>query len=631
VEATSDNLDFRRVLAIFVRTWPFIRPLSQHVLGYVGASIVVALIGMAGGLLLVGLAASGIMAAEPIGSLPAFLFGLDPDVFVNVTTLTDEARRGLMWPTLLTALLLTAFTVPAGVATYYYAMWIFQQINQRMRVQLIERLQAQSLGYHALARTGDMIYRVYQDSAMVTAIIRTVLLDPLMFLARYLLGVVVVFVFDPLLGLILGLTTLPILWLGLRYSGYLRQRFRTARETNSTLTSWIQESVLGVRIIKSTGTEASRVHGFHARSRDALAAAFDARVQLAIFGILAFSAIGLSILAVEVIAALLANRDAEVFAQSILLGFGFAVWNFGTFSAVNGRATDGLGALRALIGNWGRAQDMAMGLSRVFEILDLEPEVADRPEARPMSTFQREVRFERVSYAYRPETPVLHDIEMTARSGTVTAIVGPTGSGKSTLMSLLLRLADPNAGRILIDGVDVRDLTLESLRHHIAIATQENILFSATVAANIAFATPGASRADIVAAARVACADEFISQLPAGYDSVLGERATKLSSGQRQRIVIARAIAKDAPILILDEPTAALDAQTELEVLRNLKRWGEGRCVFLITHRLSTIRQADNVICLRDGRIVAEGSHALLMTNSVAYRGFIEAETGQPA
>jgi len=222
VEATSDNLDFRRVLAIFVRTWPFIRPLSQHVLGYVGASIVVALIGMAGGLLLVGLAASGIMAAEPIGSLPAFLFGLDPDVFVNVTTLTDEARRGLMWPTLLTALLLTAFTVPAGVATYYYAMWIFQQINQRMRVQLIERLQAQSLGYHALARTGDMIYRVYQDSAMVTAIIRTVLLDPLMFLARYLLGVVVVFVFDPLLGLILGLTTLPILWLGLRYSGYLR-------------------------------------------------------------------------------------------------------------------------------------------------------------------------------------------------------------------------------------------------------------------------------------------------------------------------------------------------------------------------------------------------------------------------
>jgi ABC-type multidrug transport system fused ATPase/permease subunit len=628
VDRRVDNLDLRGVLRIFLRTWPFIRPLSGHIVGYVAASIVVALVGVVGGLILVGLATSGVMAGKPIGSLPAFIFGLDPEVFVNVTTLTDDARRELLWPTLLTAIFLAVISLPAGVATYYYAMWIFQQINQRMRVQLIERLQAQSLGYHAQASTGDMIYRVYQDSAMVTAIIRSVLLDPLMFLGRYLLGVVTVAFFDPLLGLILATAVLPILWLGRSFSGRLRTDFRIAREANSALTSWIQESALGVRIVKATATEAARVDGFRSRSQHALSAAFEARTQLAVFGVLAFTVIGLGLLALEAIAAMLSNRGADTFAQSILIGFGFAVWSFGTFSAVNGRAADGLGALRALMGNWGRAQDMAMGLGRVFEILDLEPDLKDSDDARPLPGFRNDIRFERVSYAYRPDVPVLKDIDLTARRGTVTAIVGPTGTGKSTLMSLLLRLADPVSGRILIDGIDIRDFTLESLRQHIAVATQENILFSATVAENIAFAAPTASRADVVAAARVACADEFIDKLPGGYDSTLGERATRLSSGQRQRMVIARAVAKNAPILILDEPTAALDAQTELAVLGNLKRWGEDRCVFLITHRLSTIRQADNVVYLRDGQVIAQGTHEQLTASSDVYRQFTEAEVG---
>ena len=222
---------------------------------------------------------------------------------------------------------------------------------------------------------------------------------------------------------------------------------------------------------------------------------------------------------------------------------------------------------------------------------------------------------------------MLEAIDLTAQRDTVTAILGATGSGKSTLMALLLRLADPQSGRVEIDGVDIRGLQLASLRHHIAIATQENILFSDTVLANIRFAAPGASRDDAIAAADVACADEFIAELPQGYDTPLGQRAAKLSSGQRQRIVIARAIAKNAPILILDEPTAALDAETEMRVLDNLKVWAQGRCVFLITHRLSTVRQATQVALLKDRRIVETGSHdALMAVPDGAYRRFVSAE-----
>jgi len=195
-------------------------------------------------------------------------------------------------------------------------------------------------------------------------------------------------------------------------------------------------------------------------------------------------------------------------------------------------------------------------------------------------------------------------------------------------MSLLLRLADPQQGIVTVGGKDIRDITVASLRRNVAIATQENILFTASVLENIRYAVPEADRDTVIAAARIACADEFINQLSQGYETPLGERATKLSTGQRQRIVIARALVKDSPILILDEPTAALDAETELRVMENLRQWGESRCVFLITHRLSTIRQAHNVLYLRDGRVAAFGPHDQLARDNDAYRSFIEAETG---
>ena len=629
--AEQDSLNLRRVIGIFLRTWPFIRPSIKHLGAFVAASGVVFVISAFLTAILIGIASTGVIAGDPLGGFLISIYDLDPNVFSNVESLSDDARRQLMWPTVWTAVVLTAVGVVSGMVLYYYSVWIFQQINQRMRVQLIDRLQAQSLSFHANAKTGDAIYRVYQDSAMVTAIIQSIFLEPLMFIGRYLFGVIVVAAFNPMLAMVLALTVLPIMLLGLKFSSPLRIRFKHARETNSALTSWIQESVLGVRIIKATGTEAHRTHGFDERSRLALNAAFQSRVMLAVLGILAFAAIGLAILAVESIAALLSNSAASTFATNILLGFGFAVWNLGTFSAVNDRANNGLGAIRSLISLWGRAQDMAMGLGRVFEILDLEPEIEDTLDARDMPEFRSEVRFDHASFAYLPGRPVLSDIDLVAPLGSITAIVGPTGTGKSTLMSLLLRLADPQEGRVLIDGTDIREFRLDSLRSHISIATQENILFSASVIENIRYATPTATREQVVAAAEVACADAFIQALPQGYDTSLGERATKLSSGQRQRIVIARAIIKDSPILILDEPTAALDAETELEVLASLKRWGANRCIFLITHRLSTIRQADQIVYLRNGSVRARGTHDELIDDRGPYSDFVEAETGQLA
>ena len=575
-----------------------------------------------------GLVTTGVVAGDPIGTIAVAIWRLDPDVFVNVEQLSDAARRELIWPTLISAFVLVFTIFPAGWALYYYSVWIFQQVNQRMRLDLFERLQAQSLVFHASARTGDAIYRVYQDSAMVTSIVRSILLEPLMFVGRYLLGVVVVAAFDPSLALVLALTIPPILYLGYRFSGPLRRRFRRARERNSALTSWIQESVLGIRVIKACQAEAPRTADFVGYSRAALDAAFRSRVSLTVFGIFAFGVIGLAILAVEAIAALLSNANAVTFAQWILVGYGYAAWNYGTFYQVTARGNEGLGSIRSLIATWGRAQDMAMGLGRVFELLDLEPAVQDAQDATPITGVERGVAFNAITYAYIPSRPVLHDVSFDASLGSVTAIVGPTGTGKTTLMSLLLRLADPDQGHITIDGIDLRMLTLASLRRNIALATQENILFSASVLENIRFAKPEASLTEVEGAARVACADTFIETLPDRYETPLGERATKLSTGQRQRIVIARAVVKDAPILILDEPTAALDAVTEQQVLTRLKAWGEKRCIFLITHRLSTIREADQIIYLRDGRVLGSGTHDDLVTGNAAYRSFTNAELG---
>jgi ATP-binding cassette subfamily B protein len=255
----------------------------------------------------------------------------------------------------------------------------------------------------------------------------------------------------------------------------------------------------------------------------------------------------------------------------------------------------------------------------VFEILDAPVEVKSAPDALRRPKLRGEVRFENVSFAYRGAEAIVQDIDLEVKAGQCVAILGATGAGKSVLMSLVPRFFDPTAGRLFIDGVDARQIELDDLRRNIGVVFQESFLFSNTVAANIAFGHPEATREQVEKAARIAAAHDFITALPKGYDTVLGESGNSLSGGQRQRLAIARAVLLEPAILLLDDPTAAIDPETEHEIFEALDRAIAGRTTFIVAHRLSTLRRADFVIVMENGRIVQRGTHEQLMRQQGPY------------
>jgi len=623
----DDRLGFRMVVALLWRCVHLLRPVRRHVAALFGAFGALALLFVPLGVLLFDAFWTRALQGTALLPVEAQLLGLDPARFVDVDALAVDARREVLRRTVFVGVVVGIAVTPLVMALYYYQVWILQRVNQHLRVALLERLQALSLRFHAESRVGDAIYRMVQDSAMVTQLIEVLFLTPVYTLARYLFSLGVVALFDPWLALLLGGLLPPFLALGAWFSRRLRVRFRAAREATSAATSRIQETLAGIRVVKAYGAEAAEQRRFEAASRAAFAAAFDARGLLASYLVLLFQVTGVA-LALAGAWTALRTRGGDAIAVAAL---GFTAWNLGIFNYAKTRFGDGAGQLRALFRTWGRTQDIAIGLDRVFEVLDLEAEVRDEPGAVDVPRIRGGVRFRNVSFRYDPARPALEGVDFEAPVGSVTAIVGPTGSGKTTLMALLLRLFEPDEGSIEIDGVDVRRFRVESLRAHVAVALQENLLFGTTIRENVRYAVPDATDAQVRAAARVACADEFIERQPLGYDTPLGERGTKLSTGQRQRLSIARAVLKDAPILILDEPTASLDAETELRVLENLAAWGKGRLIFLITHRLSTVRRADRIAVLQEGRLVEFGSpEELLAREDGRYRALVEHEGAAP-
>ncbi len=581
------------------------------------------------GLFTVDLLNQSILQARPLTPFLADFIGR-PDLARDVIELlTLLQRQELQWVYMVFIFLAGTLMFPFGIVLPYYNVWIMQRINQDLRLALVERWHQLSLRYHSDHRVGDSVYRIYQDSAQVTAIIQ-MLVDVLTQLTMY--GVTILFVtaLDPLLGLMaLAIAVLAVVW-GRWFSPRLRVRSLVAREANSNLTSRIQEVFAAVRVIKSYGMEDVELQRFEEDSVVAFNTAYKVRSLVAIITIVMFTLSAAILIGGQFMMAVWASRDRETFAAALigLIGLSFVRWNLAAFQWAYAEFLKGSDQVRGLLRSWASAQDMAMGLDRVFNILDIEPDVKNDPNAIALPSFSDEITFDDVTFGYEPERPVLRNISFTAVPGSITAIVGPTGSGKSTLVGLLTRIFDPDAGSIRIDGNDLRKIDLDNLRSNVSIALQENVLFAMTVRDNIRYVVPAADDDRVRAAAKVACVDDYIDGLPDGLDTLLGDRGGKLSTGQRQRLSIARAIVKDAPILILDEPTAALDAGTEHRVLERLAEWGEGRAIFLLTHLISTIQRADQILYIDSGEIIERGSHTELMELAGGrYRRFVETES----
>jgi ATP-binding cassette, subfamily B, bacterial len=469
---------------------------------------------------------------------------------------------------------------------------------------LFASLQRRSLVFHSRNSVGDAMTRITGDSWCVHSVVDTLLFGPGHALLTIIGMVALMWSMDVNLTL-LSLAVAPaMVFASVLLGKPIRSAARSQREVESQLHSHVQQTLSGMPIVQAFAQEERSTRRFEEFAGASL------RAQQT--GVLIGSVSGLS--------------------SGLITTFGSALvlW-LGARRVLDGQLTVGsllvfiayLNSLqfqlKAFTGIYGTLQGLGARVERVMEVLEAEPEVGDRPGAAALPPVRGHVRLEKVSFGYERDRPVLKEVSLEAQPGEMVALVGVTGAGKSTLMSLIPRFYDPWSGRVLIDGVDVREAKLKSVRSQVGLVLQEPFLFPMSVAENIAYGRPEAKREEVVAAAKVANAHEFIERLPEGYETVLGERGATLSGGQRQRLSIARALLKDAPILILDEPTSALDAETEAMLLEALGRLMAGRTTFIIAHRLSTIRNADKIAVLQEGEVVEIGSHQELLARNGVY------------
>lgn len=496
---------------------------------------------------------------------------------------------------------------------HFFLMRAGSRIVQELRCCASDQVHRLSLAYHDKTKVGDSLYRIAYDAQAAQTLLNGAIV-PIATSCLLLIGAVVIMIrINPLLTLV-TMSAAPVFLIIIRgFSKRLDRQSRQYHENESALITTIQESLSSIRAIQAFTLETLTGQRFRQQTEQSLDANHRmTRTQL-IYSACAGLAVSFGTAAVVWVAGhQVLNGKMLVGDILIFLAYlGMLYQPMSTFS-------QSAGVIQSA-----RAQ-----LKRVFEIIDSVPEIEDRPNAKPLASVRGQIEFQDVFFAYEKARPVLRKINLKVEPGQVVAIVGRTGAGKTSLASLLLRFYDPSTGSILLDKHDLRDMPVTWLRQQVGIVLQDPILFSETIAENIGFGRPGASMEEIQSAARRAQAHEFIAQLPNGYKTMLGERGVNLSGGQRQRLSIARAFLKNAPILILDEPTSSLDTQTEQALLTSLRELMRGRTTFIIAHRLSTVRHADIIVALENGTIVEQGNHEDLLKKNSTYAQLYRSQWG---
>ncbi|HKZ83500.1 MAG TPA: ABC transporter ATP-binding protein [Anaerolineae bacterium] len=518
---------------------------------------------------------------------------------------------------------IVAIAVLQGLLSYskeFFLSATAQRVAFGLRSALFAHIQRLPLAFHDRQRTGDLITRVTND---VTKVQELVTDDLLVGGATNLLLVVgiliVMLLIDRKLGLIATLSAPLIVLTTSYYRRRIRAQEQQVRDKEGDIASLAQETISSIRVVKAFGREGFETQRFNEQTGEMLEAGLrvarlEARFSWALNVVTAVS-----------LAALVSFGTYQVMVGAL---------SAGTLVVFIQYIRDLQSPLLSLSRLSTKVAKAAIRAGRVVEVLNERPAVEERPGARPAPRFRGQIRFDHVSFGYgigmppySPERLVLRDIDLTIEPGEVVAIVGPTGAGKSTLASLILRLYDPLQGAVLIDGHDIREYKLDSVVDQMSVVLQESLLFQTTIRENIAYGQPKAAFRKIWEAACIAYCEEFIRRLPQGFDTVVGERGTMLSGGQRQRIAIARAVIRDAPILILDEPTAGLDAEAENIVMQALERLMRGRTTIMIAHQLATVRRANRIYVLDGGEIVEVGTHEELVAQGGTYKRAFQLQT----